>query len=279
MDVLEGKVAVVTGAASGIGLALARAFAAEGMRVACADVERDALEHALEDVRRIGAEAVGVLCDVARPEDLERLRDEVLGAFGAVHVVCNNAGVAAGGRLWEIPRERLEWVLGVNLWGVLHGVSTFVPLLVAQGEGHVVNTASAVGLLSAPALGPYTISKHAVVALSETLAHDLALSGSRVGVSVVCPLWVRTRIAESERNAPAALARATARPSPEEERLEELFASLVAGGIDPEVVAAATVQAVREGRFCVLPHPEIGAPARARVEALLAGRLPEFRLA
>lgn len=278
MDVLEGKVAVVTGAASGIGLALARAFAAEGMRVAYADVEQAALEQALAEARGTGAEAIGVVCDVSRPDDVERLRDETLGAFGAVHVVCNNAGVAAGGRLWEIPRERLEWVLGVNLWGVLHAVSTFVPLLVAQGEGHVVNTASAVGLLSAPALGPYTVSKHAVVALSETLAHDLALSNSPVGVSVVCPLWVRTRIAASERNAPAAPSGTRVPRTPDDERLDELFSSLVAGGIDPEVVARATVRAVRERRFCVLTHPEVADPARARIDALLAGRLPEFRL-
>ena len=268
MKELSGKVAVVTGGASGIGRALGDRFASNGMKVVLADVDEKELDVAANELRELGAQAVGVRADVAVATDLEHLRDAALHAFGSVHVVCNNAGVGTGGPLWEVPLESWRWVLGVNLWGVIHGVHTFTPLLVEQGEGHIVNTASSAGLTSVPLVGPYATTKHAVVGLSESLALDLA--GTGVGVSALCPMWVRTRILESYRNAPPeVLAAEEARGSPLPDRMSVL-AAIVEGGLDPAFVAEEVIEAVKTDRFYVLPHPAVkdAAVERARRIAL-----------
>lgn len=273
MEELGGKVAVVTGGASGIGLALAHAFAAEGSKIVLADIEEEALLAAERELTSAGAEVRGVICDVSDPAAVDRLRDEALAAFGAVHVVCNNAGVGAGGPSWEVPLARWRWVFGVNFWGVVHGVTSFVPLLLEQGEGHVVNTASAAGLLTMPYLGPYSTSKHAVVALTEGLSMELALAGGAVGASVLCPLWVRTRIHESERNAPSEVS-ATAQAEGLVPGGSDLLAGLVLAGMDPAIVARQVVEAVKERRFYVLPHTEVTAGVRARAERIASGSQP-----
>jgi len=270
-DVLaRGRVAVVTGAASGIGFALSERFAREGMRVVMADVEGPALAEAADLLAGRGAEVLPVLTDVSSAEQVDALRDRALEAFGAVHVVCNNAGVS-GGRvpMWEMSRRQWEWVLGVNLWGVINGVRSFVPVLLEQDAAHVVNTASMAGLTTG-ILGPYSVTKHAVVALSEGLHFQLAQSGADVGVSVLCPGWVRTRIGESGRNRPADVP-----PPPElDEAVAGALRQMVETGMEPSVVAGHVVDAIRDRRFYVLTHPEMGESIRRRAEEVLAGGPP-----
>jgi NAD(P)-dependent dehydrogenase (short-subunit alcohol dehydrogenase family) len=274
MRELGGKVAVVTGAASGIGRALAEALAAEGARVVLADVERVALEEAAHAIAAGGAETLAVRTDVSRGEEVEALADAVERRFGGVHVVCNNAGVSVSGLSWMHTTADWEWVLGVNLWGVIHGVRVFVPRLLTNGaDGHVVNTASIAGLVSGPGMSVYNVTKHGVVTLSETLHHDLRLVGARVAVSVLCPAWVNTRIIDSGRNRPAALAE-TAPALPGREQMEGMVRGLLAGGLAPERVAALVVDAVRSERFWVLPHPEWKALVRTRMEDVLEERAP-----
>jgi NAD(P)-dependent dehydrogenase (short-subunit alcohol dehydrogenase family) len=247
-----GKVAVVTGGASGIGRALAQRFAAEGMHVVVGDVEKAALDAVVAELSAGGTEVLGVLTDVSDAAQVAALADATVDRFGGVHVVCNNAGVGAGGTCWEAPLETWEWVLGVNLWGVIHGLRSFVPLLLAQGEGHVVNTASMAGVVAPPFMGPYNASKHAVVAISESLHHELALAAPGVKVSVLCPGWVRTRIADSDRNRPE---RYTVADDTLGE-LREAVRSLIEGGMPPEGVADKVVAAIRDERFWILTHDD-----------------------
>jgi NAD(P)-dependent dehydrogenase (short-subunit alcohol dehydrogenase family) len=267
MKELRDRVAVVTGAGSGIGRALAERFAAEGMRVVLADVDEGRLREADAALAARGARTAAVPTDVGRAEAVEALAARALEAFGAVHVVCNNAGI--GGHLrpaWEQPLEAWRQVLDVNLWGVVHGVRTFVPLLLAQGtEGHVVNTASMAGLLSLPYLAPYHVTKHAVVTLSESLHMELALAGAPVKVSVLCPGFVRTGIGAAS-EAPRSEAEAA---------LRESFRRLVEQGIPPATVADCVVDAIRAGRFWVFSHPEMLEAVRRRAEAIAAQRDPE----
>ena len=274
MKEFRDKVAVVTGAASGIGRALATAFAAEGMRVVLADVEAGALDEAAHAIAATGTKTLAVLTDVSKGEQVEALARAATDAFGAVHVVCNNAGVSVSGLSWMHTVADWEWVLGVNLWGVIHGVRVFTPLLLAQGgEGHVVNTASIAGMLSGPGMSVYDVTKHGVVTLSESLYHELRLLGSTIGVSVICPAWVNTRIIDSERNRPAELA-STAQALPGREDIEKMARSLLASGLPPARVASLVVDAVRAGRFYVLPHPEWKAYVRTRMEDILEDRNP-----
>jgi NAD(P)-dependent dehydrogenase (short-subunit alcohol dehydrogenase family) len=273
-----GRVAVVTGAASGIGFALSERFAAEGMRVVMADVEAPALAEAADLLTARGAEILPVITDVAVGEQVDALRDRALEAFGAVHVVCNNAGVAGLGRtVWEMSRGEWDWVLGVNLWGVINGLRSFVPVLLRQDAAHVVNTASMAGLLAGMG-GSYSVSKHAVVALSESLHLQLAERDAPVRVSVLCPGWVRTRILDADRNRPAELA-PLPEPNPRQEQFRQMGRHLVETGMDPARVAGHVIDAIRDGRFYVLTHPEFGESIRGRAEAVLAGGPPASLLA
>jgi NAD(P)-dependent dehydrogenase (short-subunit alcohol dehydrogenase family) len=280
MQDLEGKVAVVTGAASGIGLALARRFAAERMRVVLADVERPALDKATADLAdKFGAPHVlGVLTDVRDDEAVDALAAAAFDRFGTVHVLCNNAGVGVGGLSWTVPADRWRWAVDVNLLGVARGIRAFVPRMIEQGEGHVVNTASAAGILTGPGMAPYFATKHGVVALSESLYFDLQLIGSAVGVSVLCPEWVRTNIAESERNRPADVAPAETVAvqgiDVDPEMVRAMIQGLIDGGIDPGDVAAQVTDAIRTGRFWVLTHATTVDSARKRWDAIAGDGQP-----
>jgi NAD(P)-dependent dehydrogenase (short-subunit alcohol dehydrogenase family) len=268
MDDLDGKVAVVTGAASGIGLALARRAAAGGMKVVLADIEPDALATAAAGLPA-SAEPVTVVADVSKAEQVEAIRAAALDAFGTVHLVCNNAGVGTGGAIEEVSVEDWEWVLGVDLWSVIHGIRTFLPLLKEQGEGHIVNTASVAGLFSAPFMGPYNAAKYGVVAISETLFNELALAQSPVGVSVLCPSWVKTRIAESARNRPGGLG------DPEgAAALTEVVTNFVSSGLDPADVADEVFAAVAARRFWIVTHDDTPAAVQARTRSILDGGDP-----
>jgi NAD(P)-dependent dehydrogenase (short-subunit alcohol dehydrogenase family) len=251
---LHGKVAVVTGGASGIGYALARRFASEGARVVIGDVEAAALDRAVSELRGSGADVEGVVTDVTDPAQMQALADTAVARFGGVHVFCNNAGVGGGGLSWEMPLSTWEWVIGVNLWGVIHGVRTFVPILMQQTEAHIVNTASVAGLVAAPFMGPYNASKHAVVAISETLHHELAMSAPQVKVSVLCPGWVNTKIADSARNRPERL-QDGATPDAD---AAALLRGFIEQGMPPDDVAAKVLDAMREERFWILTHDEQG---------------------
>src|SRR4051812_41980156 len=277
MDQFAGRVAVVTGAASGIGRALADRFAAEQMRVVLADVEADALAGAEKELRDSGAEVVAVPTDVSNGDEVDALARAAVDAFGAVHVVCNNAGVGGGGAMQTLTEADWQWVLGVNLWGVIHGIRAFLPILLEQDEAHVVNTASMAGLVSGPFMGPYNASKFAVVALSETLHKELAIQGSRVGVSVLCPGWVNTNIADSERNRPPELQRTDdgSAPGLDASGMREMLQQMLANGMPPAGVADRVFSAVREKRFYVLTHPEMKPAVEARMQGILQERNPD----
>jgi short-subunit dehydrogenase len=276
MHAFTGKVAVVTGAASGIGRALAERFAAADMKVVLADIEDSALTRAVSEMQAQGATVLGVLTDVAKAEAMETLAQKTLQVYGAVHLLCNNAGVAGDFvASWAQPLESWEWVLGVNLWGVIHGIRTFVPIMLDQHtEGHVVNTASLAGLISLPYLSVYHATKHAVVTLSEALHYELALRGAQVKVSVLCPGFVKTHLMESDRNRPVRL-RTPDRLQPEmEQTWVDAYREFVATGLPPAAVAEQVFNAIRDEKFYVFPHPETCELVRARMETILAQRNP-----
>lgn len=277
MKDLRGRVAVVTGGASGIGRALADRCAAEGMKLALADVEGPALERAEAELRAGGADVLGLRTDVSKEAEVQALAAAVFQRFGAVHLLCNNAGVGSGGRVWELTTADWEWVLGVNLWGVIHGIRAFVPAMLRTGEeGHVVNTASLAGLISAPYVAPYHASKHAVVTLSESLHYELAAIGARLKVSVLCPGYVATRIAESTRNRPPALVAAVESQGgrPEAAAMSQAIRRRVSSGLSPAEVAAQVLRAIREERFWIFTHPRMKALIEQRHADVMAERNP-----
>jgi NAD(P)-dependent dehydrogenase (short-subunit alcohol dehydrogenase family) len=274
MRELAGRVAVVTGAASGIGLALSRRLGLEGMRVMMADVDAPALTAAARLLEADGIDAAATVTDVSDPDSVEALAGATLGRFGAVHVVCNNAGVNCGGASWEIPLPMWHWVLGVNLFGIVHGIRSFLPHLIAQGEGHVVNTASVAGVIAPPWSGPYSASKHAAVAVSESLRGELAADGSPVGVSVLCPGAVRTGIAQARPGPPGGAGRAAA-DSPRVAEWRRASAAMVESGIDPAAVAAAVCEAIVSNRFWIFTHPEYTDAMLGRYRGAVEGRAPQ----
>ncbi len=273
MEQFEGKVAVVTGAASGIGRALAETFVGAGMRVVLADVESGPLEEVALSLREGGGDVFAVLADVARPEEVERIGAAAMDVFGGLHVACNNAGVSGGGLTWEIDLETWRWILDVDLWGVIHGVRTFTPLIIASGGGHIVNTASMAGLTSNAGMSPYNVAKHGVVTLSETLFADLQLTHPEVGVSVLCPGWVRTRIHESERNRMDLVAD-PGDLDPGLAAMKEMVATWIAEGLQPAHVASLVLDAIREQQFWILTHPEWQGMVSDRVDRMLGGENP-----
>jgi NAD(P)-dependent dehydrogenase (short-subunit alcohol dehydrogenase family) len=277
MRKFEDKVAVVTGAASGIGYAMAERFAQEGMHVVLADIERDALARAETGLLKTGRKVLAVVTDVSKAESVEALAQKTLDTFGAVHIVCNNAGVGNPATpIWENTLADWQWVLGVNLWGVIHGIRSFVPILLRQGEpGHVVNTASMAGLLSGPRLGIYCASKHAVVAISETLHAELAAIGSQVKVSVLCPSFVQTNIGDSGRNRPPELA-ATETDTAQAEAFRLMIRDLLAAGIPPSVAADRVMDAIREEKLYILTHPETKPALLRHIEDVIAERNPDL---
>ena len=272
MEQLSGKVAVVTGAASGIGRAMAGRWCEEGMKVVLADVEEGALAVAEKELSSGGAEVLAVRTDVSKGEDMDALAAAAIDRFGAVHIVCNNAGVGGGGLAQQLTEKDWQWVLGVNLWGVIHGQRVFLPILMEQNEGHVVNTASVAGLVTSPFMSPYCASKFAVVAMSECLQKELAMQGSHVGVSVLCPGFVNTQIADSDRNRPAELQRDG--EVADEFGMREMLRQVVAAGMPCEDVAGCVADAVTNNRFYVLTHPELKDAIRTRMEDILEGRTP-----
>ena len=268
------KVAVVTGAASGLGRAMAERFAHEGMKVVLADVEADALANTQASMKASGATVLAVPTDVAQARDVEALAQKSLEAFGAIHLLCNNAGVAPSAAIWENTIEEWEWVIGVNLWGTIHGLRVFVPIMLEQDtECHIVNTASVAGLISGPGLGAYKVTKHAVVTLSETLCHELAERRAKVNVSVLCPGVVNTRIMESARNRPRHFP--TTEPlDPTSAARWESLRQLVSEGTPPGQVADVVFGAIRKNQFYILTHPEGNESIRTRMEDILLGRNP-----
>jgi NAD(P)-dependent dehydrogenase (short-subunit alcohol dehydrogenase family) len=248
---LKGKTAVITGGASGIGLATAIQFSKAGANIVLGDIEDAPLHTQVQEMRSHGATVIGVHCDVAQESDVEALRDAALKEFGAVHVIFNNAGVAGGSTIGT-PKKIWDWVMSVNLDGVVNGMNAFIPLFLEQNEGHVVNTASEAGLVGVAGMGPYNASKFAVVGISESLFHELANTGKNVHVSVLCPNFVRTRIFESERNMPKELA--SYAENPEGAEIKKIAAALVNAGIDAADVATAVEDAVVNEKFWILTH-------------------------
>jgi NAD(P)-dependent dehydrogenase (short-subunit alcohol dehydrogenase family) len=267
MKHLEGKTAAITGAGSGLGRAMALAFAREGMKIASADVDQKGLD---ETVALLGeASLFSMRVDVSKEDDVQAFSNRIDKPF----LVCNNAGVSPLGAVWENSVGDWQWILNVNLWGVIHGVRAFTPRLIAQGEGHIVNTASVAGLISPPGSGAYNVTKHAVVALSESLHHDLRERNSNVGVSVLCPAYVPTGISSSERNRPAGLSPGIVS---ETTRAKEatLKKAVASGRLTADDVAKAVVAAVKEDRFYILTHPRIKGAIQARMEDILNERAP-----
>lgn len=276
MKRFDGRVAVVTGGASGLGKAMAQRFGREGMKLVLADVQQDPLDRTVAEFAAAGVDAIGVRCDVSKASDVDALRDAALARFGAVHVLCNNAGVAPGGLAWESTIHDWEWCLGVNVYGVIHGLRSFVPTMLAQDdEGHIVNTASVAGLISPAGMGIYCVSKHAVVTLTECLHHDLAAKTDKVKASVLCPAYVPTGIADSERNRPAGLQNAPRDRDAEDLAREELLRKAVSSGrISAEQVGDIVFEAIRDERFYVLPHQKIKGAIETRMQDILLERAP-----
>ena len=281
MREFTGKTAVVTGAAAGIGRALAERCAAEGMNVVLADVEGDALREATKAIEEQGARAIGVRTDVAQPDALRELANRTLDAFGGVHLLCNNAGVfASGGALWETPLADFEWQFGVNIMGIVHGLQAFIPIMLEQdGDAHIVNTASMAAVTTSPLSGGYYASKHAAISLSETLYHELDRRGSKIGVSVLCPELVATRIGDSERNRPELWKRKDdGEEHPERELVGNAIRELTSSGAPPSLLADRVFEAVREGRFYILSPEGRGwrKACETRLEDIRLERNPTF---
>jgi len=273
MDDFEGRTAVITGAASGIGLALARRAAAEGMNLVLADIEEAPLDEVVHDFESAGTEVVGLRTDVSSIEDVSALAAAATSRFGNVHLLCNNAGVGGGGSVVDPDDIGVwQWVIGVDLFGVIYGIKAFASDMIAHGEPcHIVNTASMAGLLSVPGMGSYNVAKFGVVTLSEVLS--LETRDTNLGVSVLCPGFVATRIHDSDRNLPEHLV-PREELTPEQEEWRAMVRELVEGGKPPDEIADVVFDAVRSGRFYVLPHPEMAERVLDRAQWIVDGAPP-----
>ena len=272
MRELRGKTAVITGAGSGIGRELAFACAREGLGILLADIDEAGMRATHAAVAPLGVGVESIRCDVSKPLEVEALADRAWQRFGAVHLLFNNAGVAVAGPVWAATLEDWKWTLDINLMGVVHGVRSFVPRMLAQGgECHVVNTASVAGLVDIPGSAVYCVSKHGVVALSECLYHDLRVAGAAIGVSVLCPAYVNTGIGDSARHRPSELAATNPLAAPYEEAVREALRS---GRLTAADIARVTLDAVKSGRFYILSHGKIKPAIEARMRDILEDRLP-----
>lgn len=257
MEQLNGKVAVVTGAASGIGLALVEAFIGEGMRVVLADIDEPRLRAAHASLNESGADVHPVICNTSSESELQALADATLQRYGAAHVLCNNAGVVGKGDPWTGPMASWEWVVGINLYGVVHGIRAFLPIMEAQGEGHIVNTASMAGLIALPGAAPYNVTKSGVVALSEGLFVELAMRGSPVKVSALCPGFVKTNLMVGQQWDKRLGDEPPMSGNPVTQTIDTVLRQGVEDGISASEVAAQVVAAIRADRFWILTHPEM----------------------
>lgn len=279
MKNFKDRVAVITGAGSGFGREFALIGARLGMKLVLADVQQDALDTVKAELEAQGAQVLAMRCDVRHAEEVQALADATMAKFGAVHLVFNNAGVGSGGLIWENTQADWEWVLGVNLWGVIHGVRIFTPLMLecakkdAAYEGHIVNTASMAGLLNAPNMGVYNVSKHAVVSLSETLFQDLSLVNAPIGASVLCPYFVATGISQSARNRPDDVH--ADQPTASQQAAQALSDKATSSGkVSATQVAEWTFDAIRDGKFYIYSHPGALGNVQARMEDIVMQRNP-----
>ena len=280
MQSFSEKTCVITGAGSGLGREFALLAAKLGMRLVLADVQQDALKQTEASATALGADVMSHVCDVRRGDEVESLAQAAVKRFGAIHVVFNNAGVGAGGLIWESTQQDWEWVLGVNLWGVIHGVRVFTPLMLASAkadpnfEGHIINTASMAGLLTPPAMGIYNVSKHAVVALTETLYHDLSLIDAPIGVSVLCPYFVPTGISHSDSVRPSDT-QATTQPTRSQQISQAMLEKAVsAGKVSAAEVAQITFDAIKAGQFYIYSHPQALGNVERRMQDILQAHNP-----
>lgn len=282
MKEFKGKTAVVTGAASGIGRALAARCAREGMKVVLADVEEGALLQTEKEMKDTGAVVLAVRTDVSKAEDVEKLAQKTLETFQEIHLLFNNAGVQGGefASIWKNTIADWEWALGVNLWGVIHGIRIFVPIMLRQGtECHIVNTSSLSGIIAGPGLGVYRVTKHGVFSLSETLFHELSRKGSQIGVSVLAPYFVSTRVADSDRNRPSDAGVIRRKKELSQKESHAWMRKAIQEGMSPDEVAEIVFGAIREKRFYVFTDPDASLPfVRMRFEDILAMKNPRSPL-
>jgi NAD(P)-dependent dehydrogenase (short-subunit alcohol dehydrogenase family) len=276
MKNLKGKVAVITGGASGLGRTIADVCAHEGMKIVIADIEDRVLQQATSEIQAMGAEVIGVKCDVSKSAEVERLAEKTYETFGATHLLFNNAGVAGGKRAWETTEADWQWEMGVNLWGVIHGIRIFVPWMLASGEeGYVINTASVAGLLAPTMSASYNVTKHGVVALTETLYHDLNEVGANIHAAVLCPAYVNTGIGESARNRPEDLQNQNETISADQQTRHELLRqALIKGKKTAADVANDVFAAIAENKFYILTHPRILPSVQMRFDEILNQRNP-----
>ena len=268
----QDRVAVITGGASGIGRGIAQCCAARGMKVVLADIEADALQATTQELEAGGTAVLPVVVDVSKAADIEALAQQTLDTFGGVHLLFNNAGVAAGSSAWESTLADWEWVMGINLWGVIHGLQTFVPIMLAQGSGaHIVNTASIAGLIPSGTTAPYQVTKHAVVGLTEHLHHTLVEQDAKIDVSVLCPAWVKTKIMDSGRNRPAELKNVDDVPlTPEQEAAFEAAQQLIANGMSPRQIGEIVFEAIEAKKLYILTHPDFNHLVQERMNAIFS---------
>nr|MBF0685106.1 SDR family oxidoreductase [Pseudomonas sp.] len=280
MKQFSGGVAVITGGASGIGKEFAKTAAGLDMKLVLADIQQDALDTVVTDFKAQGVEVVGLRTDVSKSQDVQALADLAINTFGKVNLLFNNAGVTSGGLVWEQTEQDWDWVLGVNLHGVIHGVRIFTPLMLAEAKrdaeyrGHIVNTASMAGLLTAPSQGIYNVSKHAAVALSEALYHDLELVTDQVHCSVLCPSYVQTNIGQSDRNRPQSLVNQSPLTLSQSVTKQSVLNSLAAGDVTAEQVSQVTFDAIREEKLYIYPSPQALTRVQMRMEDIVAQRNP-----